>query len=649
MAYGLHNGLSLVGLDLDSARDISLPSVEIPRHVALKKTACKGPACKSDLQHSGILSARPSTWPAETGAYRACCSRRESTTSQGTASTRASSAAGHETFAAAAQWLTSNARDGVRAPPLSTRGVSSRRASLLVEEPPLTCRPKRSSDAALHEERLIRAVCEQIQLKACQKYRSVREALRFVDGDHDGTVDRNEMRYFIRHYDFGPEVSDRVFNYLCREGAHEIVYADFIRFFGQYINDDHFNGFGNSAPTCPGHPVKTDRRDSCSTTYTETETPSEPSKPLERVYSLGGVESEFKDMLKFIGAKAAERWSNTRHAFRYVDGDKDGSVDQEEMRSFFRAFNLPAELADRFHARLDVDGNGEVPWDTFIHVVGPHIQPDNSSAKEPVQRQATAASRRMSAGAGECAATKNMMKELKALSNMKLKGASSSLSDTGSQMETDFKQLKQVMKRIGEKLPLKFKHPRDAFRYLDLERNGRITRTQMRSFFRQFGELEQVADQVFDMLKDIDSEHAHGEVDFSSFMMHFDSLLGPAFRQAQREPLIDVADPRIEKDVNELAVAMRLRMVTKYKSFRDAFRSLDLNKDGGVSREENRVFFRSFGMLDTADNFFDALDVDGSGNVGYDEFVAVFAKDESALRTPKPQFTSKRVRHLRAL
>ena len=39
------------------------------------------------------------------------------------------------------------------------------------------------------------------------------------------------------------------------------------------------------------------------------------------------------------------------------------------------------------------------------------------------------------------------------------------------------REMKEVMRDIGEKLPLKFKHVRDAFRSLDLSHNGKITPT----------------------------------------------------------------------------------------------------------------------------------------------------------------------------
>merc|ERR1719428_1695357 len=96
------------------------------------------------------------------------------------------------------------------------------------------------------------------------------------------------------------------------------------------------------------------------------------------------------------------------------------------------------------------------------------------------------------------------------------------------------KEMKEVMKDIGEKLPLKFKHVRDAFRPLDLAHDGKITRTEMRSFLRGFGWPHDVADRLFKAL----DEDQCGTVDFNLFMSHFDAVLGPANRPARRGELI---------------------------------------------------------------------------------------------------------------
>merc|ERR1712118_117680 len=109
------------------------------------------------------------------------------------------------------------------------------------------------------------------------------------------------------------------------------------------------------------------------------------------------------------------------------------------------------------------------------------------------------------------------------------------------------KEMRDIMKDIGEKLPLKFRHVRDAFRPLDVSHNGKITLTEMRSFLRGFGWPHEVADRFFSALDD----EACGEIDFNSFMSHFEFVLGPANRPAPRHELITVPDDKLRQEINQ--------------------------------------------------------------------------------------------------
>jgi len=192
-------------------------------------------------------------------------------------------------------------------------------------------------------------------------------------------------------------------------------------------------------------------------------------------------------------------------------------------------------------------------------------------------------------------------------------------------VDQDFRtELRKLMQDIGEKLPIKFKHARDAFRCLDLERNGKITRAELQAFFRGFGHPEYTADQVFDLLL----EDGEEEIDFKSFMTHFDPVLGPAFRSAKRVPLIPCEDPSLVKEVNDIAMVISRSLQTKYKNVQSAFRAVDLNKDGKVSLYEMQVFIKQFNLPPaSADKFFKAMDDDNSGYILYDEFIQLFGKN----------------------
>lgn len=183
------------------------------------------------------------------------------------------------------------------------------------------------------------------------------------------------------------------------------------------------------------------------------------------------------------------------------------------------------------------------------------------------------------------------------------------------------KEMKEVMKDIGEKLPRKFKHVRDAFRPLDLSHNGKITKTEMRSFLRGFGWRHEVADRLFSLL----DEDGRGEIDFNGFMAHFEMVLGPANRPAQRSELVDVADDQLNLEVNQIASILSDKLLTKFSSAREALRTLDLRNNGQITQKEMQLFFRSMCMpVASGKKLFNCLRKDGADSVQYEDFLALF-------------------------
>jgi Ca2+-binding EF-hand superfamily protein len=278
------------------------------------------------------------------------------------------------------------------------------------------------------------------------------------------------------------------------------------------------------------------------------------------------------------------------------------------MRYFFRAFNLSEKVADRFYACVaGVTNSKGVSSHALAECLSPYLDSQTASLpKLGPSLGALAPERRASVGS-----TGDVRDEPEVAPS----------NTTWLEREKQNRELELLLTDIATKLPLKFRHPRDAFRMLDLERNGWITRSEMRGFFRGFGHSEEVADRIFGLLH----EPGRQEVDFKDFMRHFDGILGPAFRQSRRDPLIPCKDRHVESEVNKVATIILDRLITKYRNVHDAFRALDLNSDGMINQEEMRHFIRSFGMgVDTADNIFAALDADDSGGIQYDEFIELF-------------------------
>jgi len=512
---------------------------------------------------------------------------------------------GHNALSKASLWL--EADRGERkpaAPPVAPVPVRSREPSksttnmdaIAESKTPRVRQPR-------HRRASFDNICYAIAQKATQKFNNTREAFRFIDEDHDGTISPTEMRYFFRAYDFPPEIADSFFSFLDPDNLGEIPYDKFVEFMSP-----HFNDFRPGSPTLDGEVVrkKTDR----------------PPSPV-RIQNVAEVHKEFAEVLHIIGQKVPSKFKSLRHVWRHVDSDNDGKVSQKEMRAFFRAFNLPQEEADKLHERMGQGSGGEIYYEHFVRYLGPYVAPDTLLSNLAFNTPRTAKQ-----------TDPSLMKvDDEPVSRKRDPPSTSYAVDQDPEVRNE---LKNLMVDIGRKLPLKFKQQRDAFRMLDLQRDGRITRTEMHGFFRGLGWDETRANWLFDMLK----EDPHGEVDYKSFMSHFDRILGPQFRQGKRKPLIDVDDKAIEKEVNDIAHILQDRMTTKYKSVQDAFRAIDLNKDGGVCLQEMKTFFRNIGMsYSQAEKVFAALDTDGTGDVKYNKFIGLFGnqKSKEALETEKAQ------------
>jgi Ca2+-binding EF-hand superfamily protein len=462
------------------------------------------------------------------------------------------------------------------------------------------------------EQQELRAICEQIGFKAAQKFRTVREAFRYLDADHDGKITRDEMHYFFRAYNLQESIADRFFNRLDRDESGEVEYAEFMKFVAPYVQPD-------IVATCPSP--------ECSS-GASTRAPSPQGSICEQVVEGGkSIDPELQTLFEFIGRKATEKFSHAREAFRRVDCNNDGSISRGEMRYFFRTFNLSEAQADKFFEHMDHDGSGEIDYHEFVRFLGPFLDLPGTAATM-LQRpeghawdRPSGRSSRHSRGSCKSQSSYNS----NALSIIGADGLSECVGSMSQPQQLDpaktEKEMRNVMKDIGEKLPLKFKHVRDAFRPLDLSHDGKITQTEMRSFLRGFGWPHEVADRLFNAL----DEDQCGTVDFNLFMSHFDAVLGPANRPARRGELIPETEMALKQEVNQVAAILREKLMTKFNSARHAFSTLDLSNDGQITQADMRLFFRSMCMpVDAATKVFKCLCKDGSETVRYDDFLTLF-------------------------
>jgi len=331
------------------------------------------------------------------------------------------------------------------------------------------------------------------------------------------------------------------------------------------------------------------------------------------------VRRDFADTLSFVGKKAKMKWSNLRHAFRFVNREKMGMITRSEMISFFRAFNIEDDVAEAFHARLDFYRTGDVLFEDFSKCMAPYLAPDVVQRK-PAQLTAPQESTSDALNAEPQPQPNSLEATFQGTGTW---NPSTTQMFTRSLDPAFLQELPGAMQEIGEKIAAMYKQPRDAFRPLDLQRDGHITRKELRNFFRRFNKTDEFADKIFDLL----DPSGAGSIEFSEFLSHFDGVLNPSYRNMNRAAVIPVGDVNFSTKVQDVVNAIGSRLITKYKTVQDAFRDLDLNKDQKASKEEIQIWTKKMGVPQaSADAFHEAMQQhwDDTGCVPKRAFVAFF-------------------------
>lgn len=166
------------------------------------------------------------------------------------------------------------------------------------------------------------------------------------------------------------------------------------------------------------------------------------------------------------------------------------------MRYFFRFFNLPRDQADHFFDqvhKISHPDDEDISYRTFVRLLWPYIVPGVAHPSLPGARDDETEE---SNGRGWQAKDK-------------LETIIHGLNDD--------KALQQSLKDIGDKLTLKFKHCRNAFRHVDINCDGKVCQDELRNFFRIFGWPEDVADRLYFALDKDES----GTIDYNEFVNIF--------------------------------------------------------------------------------------------------------------------------------
>jgi Ca2+-binding EF-hand superfamily protein len=298
-----------------------------------------------------------------------------------------------------------------------------------------------------------------------------------------------------------------------------------------------------------------------------------------------------------------------------MNTQKDGFVTCSEVQAFFRMFNIPGETAARIFDHLDTDGTGLVDYQQFKKFFEQRINPKAKPAEVtpcstrcPTRASSAACSRRPS-NASEC--------------------FTDPVVPTLSRWEMQRK-LAQAVQMISDKANLRypsFRELRQAFRWVDLSKDGKVTRAEVEEFFRVFSVPRETAEYLFVIL------NAKGcdEIDHSDFVGVFGPAMGIGHQEPSHKKQVELPGQRnFEKELNEILRVVADHML-KFSHPREAMRSLDLTHDGEITRNELRAFFARFGLEHgSADHVFELLvrnsghTCEEHGTCSYEAFMQLF-------------------------
>jgi len=201
-------------------------------------------------------------------------------------------------------------------------------------------------------------------------------------------------------------------------------------------------------------------------------------------------------MLAMIGEKVRQKFSKARDVFRFIDSDHSGSISQSEVHYFFRFFNVPIDEADKFFAGFEVDDEGEISYVDFVKYLWPHVNPGNEQMHWCLAKDANKE-------------IEDAVRPTRIFCRREEEGESH-----------DFdlpRDLVRARVNISQRLELRYKNSRDAFRDLDYSRDGKITQQEMRNFFVNFGWEAEMSDRFFAVL----DKRGKGVVNFATFTALF--------------------------------------------------------------------------------------------------------------------------------
>ena len=290
------------------------------------------------------------------------------------------------------------------------------------------------------------------------------------------------------------------------------------------------------------------------------------------------------------------RFSDMRKAFQYVDLDNSGTVNADELDRALQMWGLqlPRAKVDALMSMCDTTGDGEISYAEFVHALKREATKPTSLAKQDKKAILTA----------------------------------------------DQKLEKGAQKKAQEALNAKFADMHKAFQYVDLDRSGTVSRQELERALDLWG--VKMTKPELDKLWSLCDTTDDGEISYAEFVnaLARDTAVGGAkLGEVHKAPKLT----REEKLEAEILKDASDRMNDRFSDMRKAFKYVDLDNSGTVSRSELKRAMEMWqvpGMTEEKiDMLWNSIDTNANGEISYAEFVNALARD-TAFDNIKPAESS---------
>ena len=443
-----------------------------------------------------------------------------------------------------------------------------------------------------------------------QRFTRMRDAFKWVDVDNSGTVSFTELQRAIDllGVPMTPEKLELLWNACDTNANGEISYAEFVNAFARDT------AVSTVAPAGPAY---------------ERKSAQDQARDKLRLMAEDGINARFSDMHK---------------AFQYVDLDRSGTINRQELERglALMGVQIHPEKLDYFWQSIDKDGSGEIDYKEFVNAfardtVAPGAMdapakvatPREPTPPPPPPRVPTLRDMRVAQKSQlrldriESARQKQQQEAAALAAKMK------PITPQMTVAEKSQEERQEIAKEFAKHgLNQRFADMRKAFKYVDLDNSGTVDRAELEHALMLWN--VPMTKERLDDLWDACDGNQNGEISYAEFVSALardtvsdEGRIAPAGPSAARQSVEDEArDHHIQ--IAEDAISNR------FSDMRKAFKWVDVDGSGTVNRQE---LDRALDLMnlniprDKIEDFWAAVDKDGSGEIDYTEFCKAFARD----------------------